>query len=297
MNPDVKKGPPAVNPFSPRNSMSKLSRGIETNTSWVYRSIVPLTRFNKILFKFNVGNFLRDRPKITFSIAGEDMFLSHLIRNLSKEKKISWLDIGAANPIVGNHFFLLYRFLKSSPKRRGITVSVDPRPGLNWRYRLTRPKEIFISAVIQESESSFYLNRLDPNNSSKHRLWAEGITGSTDEYKKYIQEIVPKSLSIKDLQMRYPNLFESSDNDTFSILSIDVEGNQLEVLNTVDWQLSQPDLILIEIFEPVWGKGPRAPTLSSAREDSTVKVLLDLGYQWVGGNTMTQFFVRDRIMA
>ena len=258
---------------------------------------MPLPRFNKTLFKVNIGNFLRDRPKITFSPAGEDTFLSHLIRNLSEGKKISWVDVGAANPVVGNHFFSLYRFLKRNPKRQGVSISVDPRPGLNWRYRLTRPREIFIRAVIQESESSFYLNRLDPNNSSKHRLWAEGIAGSTDEYKKYIERIVPKSLSIRDLQMTYLNLFESNDNDLFSILSIDVEGNQLEVLKTVDWQLSRPDLILIEIFEPIWGKGPKAPILSSAREDSTVKLLLDLGYQWIGGNTMTQFFVIDRVVA
>ena len=251
------------------------------------------TRFSKKLFKMNVGKFLRDRPTITFSHAGEDKFLSHLIRNHSEGRKISWLDIGAANPVVGNNFFLLYRFLKRKPKRQGTFISVDPRPGLNWRYKLCRPKEIFINAVIQESQSSFYLNRIDPNNSSKHRLWAEGIAGSTNDYKKYIQEIVPQSILISDLQKRYPGLFGSSENEAFSILSIDVEGNELEVLNTVDWQLSRPNLVLIEIFEPIWGKGPKAPAFSNAHENTTVKVLLEMGYQWIGGNTMTQFFIRE----
>ena len=65
------------------------------------RCVMPVMK--KI--KWRVGNAFRDSPKMSFSHIGEDLFLRHIVKNFAIGKRISWLDIGASYPVVGNNFF------------------------------------------------------------------------------------------------------------------------------------------------------------------------------------------------
>ena len=106
-----------------------------------------------------------------------------------------------------------------------------------------------------------------------------------------VKKLEVNRISISDLQRKYPNLFSTSNNDVFSILSIDVEGGSEEVIDSIDFSFSKPDIILIELLKPVFGKGLEISEFSKLSSDSCYLRLVNEGYVYVGGNTMTQYFV------
>lgn len=250
---------------------------------------LAMTIIKKIKWRF--GNTLRDFPKLTFSHIGEDVFLHHIVRNFANGKRISWLDIGASYPIVGNNFFAFsMKFLLQSKTKSGVKMAIDPRPNLAWRYKLLQPRTLFINALVSGSEKRFFLNKLDVENSSSILERAQGLANSPEWYKKFIIETAPRIIQISDLQEEYEDLFSNGSNDIFSVLSIDVEGDQLDVLETIDWNHSWPSIILIE--ENMYRKelGYIFDVLEIIKQPSIQK-LLRIGYEYIGGNSMTHYLM------
>ena len=66
-------------------------------------------------------------------------------------------------------------------------------------------------------------------------------------------------------------------------LNMDVEGAELEILRTFDFEYFKPSIIAVEI---------KGNNLAKCLKSEQAKVILKNGYQAVGSAVITQFFVR-----
>jgi FkbM family methyltransferase len=188
----------------------------------------------KILNK--VRNIIFPRPIIikdykTYSQAGEDAILSFLFSD-KKLSNISYLDLGTNLPDICNNTYLLYK-----NGNRGVCVEADKT--LIPIIEKARPQDKILNAGVSVStqlEADFYifnikgLNTFDKNE-AEHRA-------SSGRFK--IMEVVKVSLIninqiINDNFKTYPDL-----------LSIDIEGLDLEVLKSLDFNQYPIPVICVE---------------------------------------------------
>ena len=178
--------------------------------------------FNKFLKK---NNF-----KKSYSVGGIDLLLNYLYKD-----KFSgvYIDVGCNHPINGNNTFLLY--LKGWS---GINVDLDSHTIEKFNY--FRPKDYNVNIAISNSEEEvdlFFYNESSPIN-----------TLSKDVYnsrKKKIKEIKKmRSTTLDSITKNSPY-----SNKKINLLSIDVEGNELNVLKGFDLKKYYPEIIVIEYLD------------------------------------------------
>ena len=178
--------------------------------------------FNKFLKK---NNF-----KKSYSVGGIDLLLNYLYKD-----KFSgvYIDVGCNHPIDGNNTFLLY--LKGWS---GINVDLDSHTIKKFNY--FRPKDYNVNIAVSNSEEEvdlFFYNESSPIN-----------TISKDVYnsrKKKIKEIKKiRSSTLDSITKNSPY-----SNKKINLLSIDVEGNELNVLKGFDLKKYYPEIIVIEYLD------------------------------------------------
>jgi len=228
-------------------------------------------------------------------MAGEDQVLFHIIKNIAGGKPISWLNIGAAHPIIVNDTYRFYRNKKYKIRgRRPYGVSVDARPHLNKLYRVLRPREIFINSLIGTGNlevQDFFYNPYEPNNSSTNENWARGLNvDSRIENNQDIQKISSKVMSLHEIFLSYPRLLNSESGGNFSMLLVDTEGHDLSVLQSNDFKKYRPSLVAVEITIPTH-QGLENMTLEKLSQSKIHQFMLNVGYSWYAGTGMTQFYL------
>ena len=183
-------------------------------------------------------------PSLSYSFAGEDVMISFLLAD--NRKKIRWVDVGCAHPIFDNNTYRFYR-------KGGLGVNVDARKSLRFAHRIFRPNDRFVNAVVSDQIDSqtieFFVNPDDPHMSSIASNWAKGHLKSSGDLKKVqvpqttLAQIIQSNLAFLGLQ---DSAFRSK---SIFILSIDVEGHDLSVLRSNDWDEFTPDIICVETIE------------------------------------------------
>lgn len=193
---------------------------------------------NLLLLKiFNYLLLLRyDRllPFINFSFSqeGEDVILRRLFEN---KKKGFYVDIGAHHPIRFSNTFHFYRIGWKG-------INIDACPGIMRLFGSLRPNDINIEAAIGKDPTHMeYFMFDDPAlNSFDRDLSLERDRNTTYRIlEKKLIRIVP----LKDILEQYLPTGENID-----FLNIDVEGLELDVLRSNDWNNYSPKVILVEYF-------------------------------------------------
>lgn len=166
----------------------------------------------------------------SYSQEGEDMVLRRIFEG--KETGF-FVDVGAHHPRRFSNTYFFYR--------QGWTgINIDAMPDSMLAFQKMRPRDINIEAAIAKEEGrlTFYifdepaLNTFDSRlaelhqKNSAHRLVTE-------------KQIVTQTLG-QIVRQRLPA------GQRVDFLSIDVEGMDLEVLESNDWAVCTPDCILTE---------------------------------------------------
>jgi hypothetical protein len=87
-----------------------------------------------------------------------------------------------------------------------------------------------------------------------------------------------------EIQQRSLNtIIRESGLQNVDVLNIDVEGAELEILSSIDFDVFNPKVICVEIH---------AIDISTAYESEVAKILFSKGYRCVGSSVITYFFVR-----
>lgn len=210
---------------------------------------------------FPFENFL---PKITYSQEGEDQILETLF---SKHKsKGFFVDIGAHHPFRFSNTNLLY-------KKGWNGINIEPTPSLFENFKRFRKRDINLNIGIGEESSSltFYcFNEPALNTFSK----SVAVAQQSEQY-KIIDKINVQIEPLKTILHQYAK------DKTIDLLTIDVEGLDLAVLKSNDWQLFRPRIILVEENKKIYND-----EFSDIQE-----YLLTKGYRQICRTIRTSFFI------
>lgn len=166
----------------------------------------------------------------SFSSAGEDMILRHLIG--SDKRDGFYVDIGAYHPTLfsNTYFFYLNGW-------RGINI--EARPGSRKLFEKLRPGDINLEVGIsrERGEMTYYMVGEDSTMNSFSRDFLEQI-GMLAEVKRQIS--VPVLPLAAVLEQYLP------EGQSIDFMNVDVEGHDLKVLESNDWERFRPKIVVVE---------------------------------------------------
>lgn len=206
----------------------------------------------------------------TYSQAGEDIIMNLILERLGLVE-VSYLDIGTNHPKKFNNTYLLY-------KRGYRGVCVEPNPKLAHTIKRTRPKDITLNVGLssgEEYEADFYVLSTDTlstfSKEDAEKLNAEGtftITQKISIQLKNINNIVKENFGGK----------------TPTIVSLDVEGWNEEIIRSFNFNTYKPEIFCIETtyFEPD-GKIERIKGIFDVMKEN--------GYEIFSDNQINTIFV------
>jgi FkbM family methyltransferase len=169
-----------------------------------------------------------------FSQEGEDLVVARMI---GERANGFYVDVGAHHPIKYSNTFLLY-------KRGWRGINIDATPGSMALFDQLRPRDINIERLIASDPSphTFHLFN-EPALNTASSVLAKLRPSESDSF-KIIETVTltPNTLaSILDEHMPRDQLID--------VMSIDVEGFDLDVLASNDWDRYRPALLLIELLD------------------------------------------------
>tara|TARA_B110000483_G_scaffold114740_1_gene139224 strand:- start:741 stop:1457 length:717 start_codon:yes stop_codon:yes gene_type:complete len=165
-----------------------------------------------------------------YSFSGVDIVLKKIFY---QQEKGFYIDVGCQNPIKNNNTYLLYK-----KGWEGINIDLD-KDNIDL-FNSARPKDSnfnkAISSEIKNVELYFY-HKKSPINT---------IDKKTSDFQKAkvtsIKKINTDTLDNIILNSKYKN-------HTFDLLSIDVEGHELDVLKGFDLDKYSPKVIVVEYLD------------------------------------------------
>jgi FkbM family methyltransferase len=205
--------------------------------------------------------------RLSFSQQGEDLILYSLLHEHMKLAQPTYLDIGAGDPVLSNNTYLLY-----CTGSRGVLV--EPNPTLADRLEATRPGDTVVRAgvgVTDAAEADYYVIRGQPslNTFSLEQVEMHRRGAGHDVVEKVMKmPLIGVNRLIRERLGRAPDL-----------LSIDIEGLDLAVLRTLDYEHLRPGAIIVE-------------TIQGNRINPDILALLtEKGYAVRGGSFINTIFV------
>lgn len=193
----------------------------------------------KNLFRKVISKWVLPNSQIAYAQSGEDLILAHLFYklNISKPK---YLDIGANHPEYISNTYYFYM--------RGSTgVCIEPNPDLFEKIKKNRPNDIVLNVGIGTSTNStiadFYLfpesaSGLSTFSKEEAEYWSD--TGMKNIGKIIYKDILqiplrPINDILKEHFIKAPDL-----------ISIDVEGLDYEILQSIDFDTYKPITLCVE---------------------------------------------------
>ena len=141
-----------------------------------------------------------------------------------------FVEVGSNHPMNNSNSY----YLESKLGYSGI--SVDPID-YSELYRQHRPKTEFINAAIDSTRSSVILNLAKKND------------GREDQVSSLHSEVIAhgRGFEVQQVEVSAVTLASVCKNlSHIDLLLLDVEGHEIDVLNSLDWDRIQPDVVLAE---------------------------------------------------
>ena len=164
-----------------------------------------------------------------YSQFGEDVALGRLC---SSKKNGFYVDVGAYHPKHYSNTYLLY-------KKGWHGINIDPNPDSIRLFNLYRRRDINVNCGIDESVSErpyFIFNHQSCNTFSREQK-------ELMLQKSFISLIKETTIACRPLQ---GILDMHASGIAIDVLNVDVEGMNLQVLNSIDWNKTHPAIICIE---------------------------------------------------
>ena len=185
---------------------------------------------NNFYLKLNLVHKNIVSKKNYFSFSGVDILIQNIFRN---KKNGHYIDIGCQHPIRNNNTFLLH-------KKGWSGINVDLDKGNIDLFNSSRPYDYNINIAVSNKVSEvdlFYFHEKSPINT---------IDKKTSQFQK------AKVQSIKKVKTNtLNNIIQSSNyaDKKFDILTVDVEGHELQVLQGLNFSQYGPDVIIVEYLD------------------------------------------------
>lgn len=207
---------------------------------------------------------------LSYAQEGEDMILRRLFEN---KPTGFYVDVGAHHPQRFSNTYLLY-------KKDWSGINIDAMPGSMVAFKKNRPRDINLEIAIsdEERELTYYvfddaaLNTFDiklaqaREESTKYAIMQKQQL-FTQPLAKVLDQYMPRGVGI-------------------DFITIDVEGFDLQVLKSNDWQRYRPNYILVEAI---------TFDLKNMEQEDVYLYLDSMGYILFAKTVNTLFFKNGEI--
>lgn len=208
--------------------------------------------------------------RIYFSQYGEDIIMSVILQYIFSQdyNNIKYLDIGSNDPKLNNNTYFFY-------KNKGKGICIEPNPYYAKQYRKIRPSDTFINAGIKFSKN------IDSATYYDFGILANGLNTFSEERKNEVIKTYPlekvHTLPLVDINEQFEKL------NGVDIVSIDVEGLELEILKTIDFDNPKyrPKIFCIEANKK---------EIECGAETELIKYLKERDYILVADNFINLIF-------
>ena len=222
-----------------------------------------------------VSHCLRYDPYMrpSYSQEGEDIILDKLF---GQQAKGFYIDVGAHHPMRFSNTYSFYR-------RGWCGINIDAMPLSMQAFKKSRPRDINLEmAILKERGSLKYyqfnepaLNGFSVNLSEQRNgLGSFKVIGVVEMEGVPLVEVLEKYMPANIRQIDF--------------MSVDVEGLDLEVLQSNDWERFRPKVILVELL---------SSSLSSISSDPVYIFLAEHDYSVFAKAVQTVFFASREFMA
>lgn len=206
------------------------------------------------LFNKNAMNY--------FSQTGEDIIIKELQEN---KKNGFYVEVGCHEPILMSNTFNLYLDGWNG-------LCIDANPALVKKFKKYRPNDVVLCEAVSDKRGEVLFYEFD--RPAVNTIDEESI----EEWKKKWQLLSARKVVTKTLD---EILMENGVAGPVDLLSIDVEGHDLQVLKSLSLETVRPRLIVIEIHDF---------DLSNYSSNRIVQYLSDNKYTLIAFATMNAFF-------
>ncbi len=230
-----------------------------------FRQLKPLEAIKYLGLKA-IQSVLDPWASVSYAQTGEDRIIATLLDGRSTG---FYVDVGCNHPIRYSNTFALY-------KRGWRGINIDANAQLIDRYRRVRPRDVSISAVVSSSSRDVVFTEFEDDVVSS--VSAEHVARWKAE-QRVVRERHAKARTLNDI-------LDSVDAPhRFDLLSIDVEGHDLEVLSSLDLDRYRARLIVVEMHDF---------PLREPKRNETWSHLVANGYEMVGYAIMNGYFLDRR---
>ena len=139
-------------------------------------------------------------------------------------------------------------------------INIDAIPGGMKLFNKLRPRDINLEVGIGKKDEiiDFYVFN-DPALNTFSKELAEKTNNSKNEF--FLKKVV--KVKVKRLETVLKNYLSENEID---VLNIDVEGLDLDVLESNDWSKYRPKFVLVEILDYVFDDLAKSPVVKFMRE-------------------------------
>ena len=227
---------------------------------------IPAKIKNKVLPKKTVQTCYSK----SYSQCGEDLIVQYVF-GLRGIYKPSYIDIGAHHPFFINNTALFYE-----KGCRGINIEANPHLANN--FNVSRKEDVNLNLGIGDKEEALDFYVMKDNTLS---------TFSKEEYDFMISK--GKELAeIKSIKLTtVSKIIDQYCNKVFpDFLSLDVEGMDLEILKSIDFEKSYPKIICVEAAD-------YSPIGAGKRRDELIDFLITKGYYEYANSNLNAIMVKN----
>ncbi len=177
---------------------------------------------------------MKDDALRSYAQSGEDLIIFFLARHILHLPYIYYLDLGANHPTQLNNTHLFYE--------EGFQgVSVDANPYFEHLFKTKRPKDKFINCGVGTKNGSANFYEIEPHTLSTFSE-AEARRYSSYIGHRVVKKSKKKIYTVETIIIKY---CEKVPN----ILSLDVEGLDFDILQSINFNKWSPDIVCVETLE------------------------------------------------
>ena len=223
--------------------------------------------------------YLFYRPKIFFprnsySLLGEDIFLKDYFRN---QKKGFYIDVGCYHPLSGNNTFLLYKKGWS-----GMNFDISKYSIELFNFYRKKDKNIWCGISNKKGNKKvFYRKKINMLNTLNKDIAKIHFRNS---FKSGLVKVNTLNFFLK----KFYGSFKKID-----LLKIDVEGEELNVLKSINFKNYKPRLISIEIHNK---RHMYDGSLKYLKSNKVYKFILHLKYKLIWQNKYSFIFENNKMI-
>lgn len=230
-------------------------------------------------FYFFLQRFKNRGLKRNYTVTGVDLLLDNFFKKLNIKKGI-YVDVGCNHPFFNNYTFLLNKNGWS-----GINIDLDFHyiDMFNYFRPNDHNKQIAIAEKRGETDLFFYHNKSAINTLSKE------IYSSRGSAAKEIRKIQTETLN---------NVIQNSPfvDMKINLLTIDVEGFEMNVLKGFDLDKYSPEAIIVEYIDPLMKKEEfYNQNINNVINSDLFRFMNDKNYNFVNWIHTDLIFINKRI--